>query len=104
MFLHYIEKKKRKKKLAEEKYCNKPNGTVMIPVCAPTGLQAKLGQKLVLSYFAVVSKIPKAVHMAPLFCWGSYYKQPRLGDYDSIATVAPRSGGQRAAMGERRDR
>lgn len=59
----------------------------MIPVCVPSGPQAKLGQKLVPSYLAVVSKIPKAAHMASLFCWGSYHSQPGLSDYDNIATV-----------------
>jgi hypothetical protein len=87
MFLHYISKKCCK--LPEEKYCIKPNDMVMIPTCAPTGPQAKLGQKLVPSYLTVVSEMPKAAHMASLFCWGSYHEQPRLGDYDNIATVPP---------------
>lgn len=61
----------------------------MIPVCGPTRPQAKLGQKLVPSHLAVVSKIPKAAHMVSVFYGGSYHKQPRRGDYDSKATVPP---------------
>lgn len=99
MFLHYISKKCGER--PEEKYCIKANDTAMIPICTPTGPQAKLGQKWVPSYLAVVSKIPEAAHMASLFCWSSYHSQPELGDYDNIASSS-QSRGQKAAMGEKR--
>lgn len=59
----------------------------MVPIWAPTGPHVKLGQKLVPSNFAVMSKIPEAAPLASLFCWDSYHKQPRLGGYGNIATV-----------------
>lgn len=84
MFLHYISECC---EFPEEKYCIKPkwhaDGAHLGPHWTPCLIRSEAGPE----QLAVMTKIPEAAQLASLFCWDSYHKQPRLGDYGNIATV-----------------